>query len=241
MKRAIAIRHVAFENLGSLTEVLEERGYAIQYLEAGLDDLSSLDPISPDLVVILGGPIGAYDEQDYPFLSDEFRLLEHRLKADRPTLGICLGSQLMARVLGAKVYPGDNGKEIGWSPIVLSEAGQSSALSHLAQTEAVLHWHGDTFDLPTDCVHLASSSQYANQAFSYKQNILALQFHPEVLPQSLGQWFIGHACEINGTPEVTVSKLRQATQIYGETLQKQARLCWQDWLDQVESASGLKE
>ncbi|MEM9216217.1 MAG: glutamine amidotransferase [Cyanobacteria bacterium P01_F01_bin.150] len=236
MKTAIAIRHVAFEDLGSLAPVLKAQGYTIRYLDAGVDDLSAIDAESPDLVVILGGPIGAYDEQDYPFLLDELRLLERRLKADLPTLGICLGAQLIARVLGAEVYPGKRGKEIGWSPISLSEAGLKSVLQPLITTDAVLHWHGDTFTLPEGCVRLASSAKYENQAFSYKQNILALQFHPEVVPQSLGKWFIGHACEINATETVTVSALQHDTQKYGGSLQRLSCDCWQQWLSQVEKS-----
>ncbi|MEM9484648.1 MAG: glutamine amidotransferase [Cyanobacteria bacterium P01_F01_bin.116] len=237
MKTAIIIRHIAFEDLGSLASILEEQEYTLQYLEAGADDLSSLDPASPDLVIILGGPIGAYDDRDYPFLKDELRILRHRLDADLPTLGICLGAQLMARVLGANVYPGKVGKEIGWAPISLSEAGYQSALQPLATTEAVLHWHGDTFTLPEGCIRLASSAKYENQAFSYKENILALQFHPEVIPQTLGKWFIGHACEIGSTPDVTVANLTKSTRKYGGSLQRLASLCWRRWLHQIESTS----
>ncbi|MEO0803450.1 MAG: glutamine amidotransferase [Cyanobacteria bacterium J06642_2] len=237
-KSAIAIRHVAFEDLGSLAEVLESRGYKIEYLEAGLDDLSTLDSLQPDLAVILGGPIGAYDDDDYPFLRDEVELLTHRLRAAKATLGICLGAQLIARALGAKVYPGERGKEIGWFPIQLSEVGRNSALRPLADTDAVLHWHGDTFDLPVGCEPLASSARYENQAFSYKQNVLALQFHPEVFAQNLERWFIGHTCEIGSVPGLSAASLRQGTQQYGDLLQAQARLLWGAWLDQIESASG---
>ncbi|MEO1765042.1 MAG: gamma-glutamyl-gamma-aminobutyrate hydrolase family protein, partial [Cyanobacteria bacterium J06629_18] len=115
MKTATVIRHIAFEDLGTLEIALQRQGYAIKYLEAGVDDLTSISP-TEDMLIILGGPIGAYDERDYPFLVDELQILEQRLKAAKPTLGICLGSQLMARALGARVYPGGN-KEIGWSNI----------------------------------------------------------------------------------------------------------------------------
>ena len=239
MKTATVIRHIAFEDLGSLAPVLEEREYTLQYLEAGADDLSSLDPGSPDLLIVLGGPIGAYDEQDYPFLNDELRILKHRLEADLPTLGICLGAQLIARVLGAEVYPGSKGKEIGWFPISLSEAGYQSMLQPLAMADAVLHWHGDTFTLPDGCVRLASSAKYENQAFSYKNNILALQFHPEVITQALGKWFIGHACEISSTTDVAVATLRHDTRKYGKNLQRLANILWRQWLNQIEQVSHL--
>ena len=230
MKNAIAIRHVAFEDLGSLTEALEQQDYAVNYMEAGSDPLDEIDPLGPDLIVVLGGPIGAYDEQNYPFLTDELRLLEYRLAADLPTLGICLGAQLMARVLGAKVYLGSD-KEIGWSPIELSDAGQHSPLSYLApEYTAVLHWHGDTFDLPRGSTHLASSSKYRNQAFTWGKCGLALQFHPEVTGLGLEHWFIGHACEIAATPECNIAQLREDTAHYIQRLEVQAGQFWQAWL-----------
>jgi GMP synthase (glutamine-hydrolysing) len=234
MKNAIAIRHVAFEDLGTLATVLHKRDHAITYLEASPGFLDGIDPLVPDLVIILGGPIGAYDERDYPFLTDELRLLEKRLTADLPTLGICLGAQLMARSLGAKVYPGSE-KEIGWSSIALSQAGLRSPLSHLAPDYTVLHWHGDTFDLPLDSIHLAASSKYENQAFAWRKCGLALQFHPEVTARTLERWFIGHACEIDKTPGINVTELRQNTALYGERLETQAAKIWHEWLSQFDN------
>jgi len=233
MKNAIVIRHLAFEDLGSLTNVLKQQDYKVTYVEAGLDSLAEIDPLAPDLLVILGGPIGAYDEQDYPFIVDEMRLLESRLASDLPTLGICLGAQLMARTLGAKVYPGKE-KEIGWSSLELSDAGMHSALAYLAvEHTSVLHWHGDTFDLPINSTLLASSAKYQNQAFSWGKSGLALQFHPEVTAPGLERWFIGHACEIAGTPGVSVAKLRRDTADYAATLEVQATKFWQAWLASV--------
>ena len=233
MKHAIVIRHIAFEDLGNLAEVLDRHDYALTYVEAGLDNVASIDSLTPDLVVILGGPIGAYDEQDYPFLIDELRLLETRLNADLPTLGICLGAQLMARSLGAKVYPGSE-KEIGWSPIELSHEGMNSPLAHLASEHThVLHWHGDTFDLPVGATHLASSSKYQNQAFSWGKCGLALQFHPEVTARNLERWFIGHACEIGTTSGISVAQLREDTARYAQPLELQAHKFWQAWLKDV--------
>ena len=239
MKNATIIRHIAFEDLGSLGDVLEERNYAVKYIEAGSDNIADIDALKTDLLVILGGPIGAYDQQDYPFITDELRLLKLRLDADLPTIGICLGAQLMARALGAKVYPGHT-KEIGWSSIELSQAGKDSPLVHLATDyAAVLHWHGDTFDLPVGATHLASSSQYQNQAFSFGQAALALQFHPEVTTRGLERWWIGHACEIGSTTDVTISNLRKDTATYGCILENKARKLWHEWLLKVESKQGM--
>lgn len=239
MKNATIIRHIAFEDLGSLGDVLEEQNYAVKYIEAGSDNIADIDPLKTDLLIILGGPIGAYDEQDYPFITDELRLLKLRLNADLPTIGICLGAQLMARALGAKVYPGHT-KEIGWSPIELSQAGKDSPLIHLATDyAAVLHWHGDTFDLPAGATHLASSFQYQNQAFSFGKAALALQFHPEVTTRGLERWWIGHACEIGSTAGVTIRNLRIDTAIYSCALENKARKFWHEWLLKVESKQGV--
>lgn len=239
MKNATIIRHIAFEDLGTLADVLEQHNYTVKYLEAGFDDIADIDALATDLLVILGGPIGAYDEQDYPFLTDELNLLELRLKADLPTLGICLGAQLMARALGAKVYPGST-KEIGWSPIELSQAGKDSPLAHLVTDCApVLHWHGDTFELPAGATHLASSSKYQNQAFSSGKNVLGLQFHPEVTARGLERWWIGHACEIASTPDVTIANLRKDTAAYSSMLENKARNFWHEWLLKVENKQVL--
>jgi GMP synthase (glutamine-hydrolysing) len=229
MKHAIAIRHIAFEDLGTLVPMLQQQNYQVTYLEAGMDDLAEISPLEPDLIVVLGGPIGAYDEQQYPFLLDELHLLEHRLSADRPTLGICLGAQLMARVLGATVYSGSD-KEIGWAPLQLSSAGQTSALQYLAPEQTpVLHWHGDTFELPRQATHLAATEQYQNQAFSWGRTCLGLQFHPEITAVGFERWLIGHACEIQAAG-LNVAELRQETIQYADRLAVQATQLWQHWL-----------
>ncbi len=193
-KNAVVIRHLAFEDLGTIADALAQKNYTVNYLEAGVDNLDEIDSEQTDLLIILGGPIGVYEEPDYPCLTDELRLLKNRLSADLPTLGICLGSQLIARALEASVYAGST-KEIGWSKLELTEAGMNSPLRHLSTEDiSVLHWHGDTFDLPTGATLLASTSKYQNQAFRWGPNCLALQFHPEVTTHGLERWFIGHAC-----------------------------------------------
>lgn len=234
MKNATVIRHIAFEDLGTIKSVLNQQGYAIQYFEAGVDNIAEIAPLTPDLLIVLGGPIGVYDEQDYPFITDEIRLLEKRLEADLPTLGICLGAQIMARALGARVYSGKE-KEIGWSTIELSQAGKNSPLVHLQSNKTpVLHWHGDTFDLPLGSTLYASTNLYTNQAFSWGKSCLALQFHPEVTALNLERWFIGHACEINATPNVNVAQLRQDTALYANGSVSQATKVWSDWFKLIQ-------
>lgn len=231
MKQVVAIRHVAFEDLGSFASVLDQAGYAIRYLEAGWDDLAAFDPLAADLLVVLGGPIGAYEEDIYPFISTELEILRQRLAAQHPTLGICLGAQLMARALGARVYPGGNGKEIGWAPLQLTEAGLNSALRHLdEEMTPVLHWHGDTFDIPAVAERLAGSKQYPNQAFALGNYGMALQFHPEVTVRGMERWFIGHAAEIGATAGIDVAGLRKATAQYGHTLESKGSEFFAEWL-----------
>ena len=230
MKSVLAIRHVHFEGLGLLGDVLAEDGYQVDYVDAGVDDLAALDPLQADLLVVLGGPIGAYEQYLYPFLNDELRILKARLAAGRPTLGICLGAQLMATALGARVYPAPR-KEIGWAPLILTDAGRSSMLRHVDGGVPVLHWHGDTFDLPEGATLLASTKVCANQAFSWGPAALGLQFHLEVVLSEIERWLIGHACEIAYLrPGVTVTTLRRETQQWAPGLAYCAASCFRSWL-----------
>ena len=232
MKTAIAIRHVHFEDLGSLEPALERAGYRIRYADCGVDDIERLDPLAPDLIVVLGGPIGAYEDDFYPTLKHELSLLEMRLGANRPTIGICLRAQLMARALGARVYPSGL-KEIGWGRLTLRPAGCESAIRHLGQDDTnVLHWHGDTFDLPAGATLLASTEACRNQAFSWGRS-LGFQFHPEAKAARLEQWFIGHACEIAGA-KLSVATLRADTARHAARLEIQARKCFDEWLTSLE-------
>ena len=165
-RSAVALRHVAFEDLGLLAPVMEREGWDVSFCEAAVDDLRHDSIRNANLLVILGGPIGAYETDAYPFLTSELALIEHRLSRELPTLGICLGSQLMAKALGSRVYAGPV-KEIGWGRIELTNEGAASCLSPLAEADsAVLHWHGDSFDLPGGAQRLASNAHYENQAFA---------------------------------------------------------------------------
>lgn len=230
MRTAYALRHVAFEDLGILEPLLVRHGYSVAYREAGVDDFDGL--AEADLLVVLGGPIGAYEDEIYPFLRDELALLERRLARGGATLGLCLGAQLMARALGARVYPNSR-KEIGWAPLDLSAAGTVSPLRHFAGGP-VLHWHGDTFDLPDGADHLASTAITRNQAFSWGQGrALGLQFHGEVTASGLERWFIGHACEIASTPGVTVPDLRAETARHAAAVAKAGTACFDEWLSRL--------
>lgn len=231
LKSALVIRHVHFEDLGTFAAPLRRAGYDIEYRDVGTEDFLNVVPDAPDLVIVLGGPIGAYEDLTYPFLQQEVEVLRARLKAARPTLGICLGAQLIARASGAKVFP-SGVKEIGLDPISLSEAGRASPLRHL-DLVPMLHWHGDTYDLPAGATLLASTSGNVQQAFSIGSNILGLQFHPEAdTGAAFERWLVGHACEL-AAAQIDIVKLRNDAAEFGATLAAAAEAMITEWLEQV--------
>jgi GMP synthase (glutamine-hydrolysing) len=235
LKTAAVIRHVAFEDLGILAPVLAARGMDARYFEAGIDDLGAIASAQSDLLIVLGGPIGVYDEPLYPFLGGEIALIERRLRARSPTLGICLGAQLIAKAAGARVYPGKQ-KEIGFSPLTLTPDGEASCLGALhAAAYNVLHWHGDTFDLPAGAKRLASTPITQNQAFSLGPNVLALQFHMEAEPRGLERWLIGHTGEI-AQSGLDVRSLRAEIARQGEAVVQAGAQAFNRWLDDLAPA-----
>lgn len=229
-KTCLVLRHVAFEDLGLLAPLLAERGYAVRYVEAGIDGLAAAMLTEPALVVVLGGPIGVYETGAYPFVTAEIGAIEARLAVDKPILGICLGAQLMAAALGARVAPGPV-KEIGWSAVTLTQAGRASVLSPLS-TAPVLHWHGDNCELPAGCLRLALTEACPVQAFARMPSQLALQFHLEAAPNRIEQWLVGHAVEL-GKARIDPRELRSQARTYGAATAAAGRAVFADWLDQV--------
>jgi GMP synthase (glutamine-hydrolysing) len=209
---------------------LQAGGYHIRYYDAGCDALT-LDPVDTDLLVVLGGPIGAYELEDYPFIADEIAILRARVAADRPTLAICLGAQILAQALGARVYAGP--KEFGWAPVKLTEAGERSVLRDIGhEAIPVLHWHGDTFDLPDGAERLASTPECANQAFSLGAT-LAVQFHPEVSARHFERWLICNTGQIALMKSHTVRSLRDQATRYADAAATSGQKWFAAWLEQM--------
>ncbi len=233
-RHAVVLSHVAFEDLGSLEVPLCERGFTIETVDVATARFPLPQAETCDLLVVMGGPIGVYDSKDYPFLTNEIACIAARLQARRPVLGICLGAQLMAAALGARVYPGAHGAEIGWSPIEAAPdiTPPKRFAPLLAPGLAVLHWHGDTFDLPSNAVHLAKTDRYMNQAFAIDNYALALQFHPEVTANGLERWYVGHACELHHAG-IAVGGLRADAEKYAPALQEATTRFWNLWLDSI--------
>ena len=189
MKRALIVRHTSYEGAAGFRQPIEEAGYDFARIDIGDPGFTTLDWTAPDLLVVMGGPMGAYERDTYPWIDGEIAGLRARIARRRPTIGVCLGSQMIAAALGARVYPGPL-KEVGFAPIALSPAGAASPLRHLVGVP-LLHWHGDTFDLPAGAELLATTQAYP-QAFRIGKHLLALQCHPEMGEDArIVQWLAG--------------------------------------------------
>ncbi len=172
------IRHVDFENEGAVRQWAQERGHKIK--RTMLQKGESLpDPDSPDCLFVMGGPMNVYEEMEYPFLKNEKRFLKELVRRKTRVIGICLGAQLLADVLGAKVIK-NREKEIGWFDVgLMEEAKKTRLMEGIPARFKAFHWHGDAFTIPAGAVRLAKSEACLNQAFIYDDHILALQFHLE--------------------------------------------------------------
>lgn len=234
VKTVLVLRHVAFEDLGVLDPLLRERGYEVRYLDAGVDALDAGAVTGADLVVVLGGPVGVHDADRYPFLGPELEAITARVRADRPTLGICLGAQLVARALGADVTTLPD-PEIGYAPVALTAAAGTSPLRHLDGVP-VLHWHGDRFDVPAGAVLLASTPACPPQAFTAGTAVLALQFHLETGFRDVERWLIGHA-EALAAAGLHPEPIRRDAALVGPALHAAAVRVFTEWLDALDDAA----
>lgn len=188
-------QHVPWEGLGNIEDWIKSHKYVLSGTRfyAG-DTLPELREI--DVLIVMGGPMGAYDDKKYSWLAAEKQFIRKSIDAGKKVLGICLGSQLIAQVLGSIVYPHIH-KEIGWFPLKLTDEGRNSKiLAGFPAEFSVFHWHGDTFSFPRGAARLAETAACRNQAFSYGNNVLGLQFHLDVGRENLAAWIEKGAAEL---------------------------------------------
>jgi len=197
--RIHVIQHVAFEGPAHIGQWAEENNHLITFTHLYRGDLlPELD--SFDRLVVMGGPMNIYEYEQYPWLIKEKSFIRQAIESGKTVLGICLGAQLIADVLGGKVVAGDV-KEIGWFPVRLTAAATAHPLfKDLPQTFTPLHWHGDTFILPESCIRLAESDACQNQGFLFTDRVLGLQFHIESTPSSITQLLTHCSNELGTAP-----------------------------------------
>ena len=198
------LQHVDFEDLGTIADWATDNNHPITATRwQNGEAAASLD--SFDLLVIMGGPMNIYEEPLYPWLRDEKRFIADAIAAKKAVLGVCLGAQLIADVLGGKVYPNQH-KEIGWFPVQKAPGASGPFANVLPRTFSPFHWHGDTFSLPPGASHLARSEGCENQAFSVGECILGLQFHLEVTPNAVQAWTENGGAELVNAPYIQQPK-----------------------------------
>jgi GMP synthase-like glutamine amidotransferase len=196
--RIHSLQHVPFEDIGSMAEDFRRRGYSLTTSHWYSGDAAPA-VTDFDALIVMGGPMGIYDEAIYPWLAAEKILIKNAIDAGKIVLGICLGAQLIADVLGGKVTRNAH-KEIGWWPIAVQPTAQDHPIARiLARYPEVFHWHGDTFALPPGALLLASSEACLNQAFSYGDRVYGFQFHLETTPDSAAALIENCGDDIDGS------------------------------------------
>jgi GMP synthase (glutamine-hydrolysing) len=227
MKTALIIRHVPHEGVAGYRQPIEDAGYHVDRIDVTDPEFASLDLCKHDLLIMMGGPMGVYEHAEHPWIRCQMRRLARRLEADRPTLGVCFGAQMVAAALGAEVYPGP-AKEVGFHPVTVHDT--EGPLRHV-EGVPVLHWHGDTFTRPEGVELLASSDLYEHQAFRRGRNLLALQFHAEMGEDPRFDAWIeqspGDVAAVGHTPDT----LRAAHETHGPRAVAAGRAMISEWLE----------
>jgi len=218
MEEIVVFQHDPFEDLGFFADILEQQKADYRVVRLFHGEMPAEDWERLRALILLGGPMSAHEETDYPFLRWEKTIIRAAIGEGVPILGICLGAQLIAAALGTPVYHG-RVREIGWSPISITPHGQvDSLLGYLPETATVFQWHGDGFDLPSGALRLASSVHYENQAFRLGRAVYGLQFHLEVTPRMIERWIDERSKELAQAAYVSPEKIRSDTENYAPAL-----------------------
>ena len=231
MSKVLVIQHIACEGLGTFDLPLTKKGLTPSIVAPYKGDSLPENPEKFKAIIILGGPIGVYEQEKYSYLKDEIALFRRALDLKVPLLGICLGAQLLAAAAGATVYKGKK-KEIGWYEIRLTKEGlKDPAFNSLPEKIAVFQWHGDTFDLPEGSRRLARSELFRNQAFCLGDNAYGLQFHLEVTEEMIRDWLSKYKQEIKSLKNsIAPDKIISETREKAESLANYAKIFLQNFL-----------
>jgi len=231
MKSALIIRHTPYEGVAGFRLPIEEAGYDLDRVDVGDPCFGDADFMAPDLLIMMGGPMGVYETAAHPWITCELRKLAERLAAGKPTVGVCLGAQMIAAAAGARVYPGPV-KEVGFAAVDISPEGRQSPVNHIAGVP-VLHWHGDTFDVPAGAEVLAATSNYV-QAFRMGASTLALQCHPEMGEDARFHEWLRGADDYVAEAGTTVERLIAEYEIHGSGAVEAGRSLIREWLTGLE-------
>lgn len=237
MRKILVFQHVANEILGTLNPALKQQGLRIRYVNFGRDPESQPSIDKYNGLIVLGGYMGVYEADQYTHLKTEMKLIEEALKKDVPILGICLGAQILAHVLGSEVRKAPE-KEMGWYDIELTTAGENAALlSHFKKKEKIFQMHGDTFDIPKACEHLAKSELCPAQAFSYGKKVYGLQFHLEVDEAMINRWLNNPRNQQDiesSNGKVTAAQMKADTEKYLQNSLSLSQQTFQKFIDLFE-------
>lgn len=232
MPKITVFQHVPHEILGTLNPLLKASGFRLKYVNFSRNPSAQPNLQNSDGLVVLGGPMNVCQIDDYPHFKTELKCIEYALKKGIPILGICLGSQLLAHALGAKIHKNPD-LEIGWHEVSLTQEGQNDSFLSPIKTKApIFHWHGYTFDVPKSAQHLAFSDKCKNQAFRYNHNVYGLQFHMEVTKNLIEKWLVvpSNQNDLQNLKDVTPNHILQDTKIHIQNLETLAHSCFQNFI-----------
>ncbi|MEW6489094.1 MAG: gamma-glutamyl-gamma-aminobutyrate hydrolase family protein [Thermodesulfobacteriota bacterium] len=226
--RVYVIQHIEWEPPGRISEALAGRGVELTPIRVYAGEAVPREMGDAGALVVMGGPMGVYEEAEHPFLREELRLIEDALRRERPILGTCLGSQLLAAALGARVRPGPR-KELGWHEVILTPEGRADPLwAEAPDVFAALHWHGDVFDLPHGAMRLARSELTETQSFRYGTSAYGLLFHMEVTKPIVQDWVTHFSGEL-GEAGVSGAEVLAGAREHLANLHRIGDACYATW------------